>query len=118
MNKDKKKDLQTILQVIDILCKNDLIAQSALSGFYLFGRKPLMVYQKDEKLLSVYVKDDDELLSNEDKASILAKLLQKKGFDVTSRENVITFKYEYDTCSEEEQYTEKASKCLDKINIE
>ena len=114
-DEDGTDKLQTILKVVEQLCNDGVFASVGLSnwGFWV---KPLTVLDKENKILYAYIKDDEDgVLSNHDKAQMVADELETYCFDVFVKDNAVGFRYKHDTSSEKSLYDEKLKKSLGKI---
>ena len=111
---DGTDKLQTILKVVEQLCNDGVFAPIGLRLVFLL--KPLTVLDKENKILYAYIKDnEDGVLSNHDKAQMVADELKTYCFDVFVKDNAVGFRYKYDTSSEKSLYDKKIKKSLGKI---
>lgn len=111
---DGTDKLQTILKVVEQLCNDGVFAPIGLRWFFLL--QPLTVLDKENKILYAYIKDDEDgVLSNHDKAQMVADELKTYCFDVFVKDNAVGFRYKYDTSSEKSLYDKKLKKSLGKI---
>lgn len=112
---DGTDKLQTILKVVEQLHNDGVFASNSLAAWG-FWNKPLTVLDKRNKILYAYIKDDrDSVLSNNDKAQMVADELKTYCFDVFAEGNSVGFRYIHDTSNEKSLYDKKLKKSLGKI---
>lgn len=114
-DEDGTDKLRTILKVVQQLHKDGVFASFDLNSWG-FSAKPLTVLDKENKVLYAYIKDDEDgVLSNHDKAQMVADELKTYCFDVFVKDNAVGFRYIYDTSIEKSLYDKKLKKSLGKI---
>jgi hypothetical protein len=116
---DKKEDstvnLQTILKVVNQLHRDGIIASIGIGGWFGWA-EPLTVLDKKNQILYIYIKDNENgLLSNDEKAEMLAEELCSYCFEAEAKENAIGIRYREDTQDEQHIYKRKMSDSLGKI---